>query len=105
MITVQGTEDEIISALWDLFLYGRYAPLEYDAESIHEAIIEIQAGTRAINCWGQRFEVAEPTWTVEQDVYGCIHGRACTSVTEQERETIEEMIRTRIASGPDSNIC
>jgi hypothetical protein len=96
MITIQGTDDEIISALWDLFLYGRHAPLEYVVESIHEALIEIQEGNRAVTCWGQRYEVVEAPWTVEQDVYGCAHGRACTSVTDQEREVLEAMIGARL---------
>lgn len=85
----EGTEDEILTALWSLC----YDTLRgVNSADVLDAIQHIQEGNRCVRVAGELFEVIEPKWSVEQDVFGCAKGRNCTDVTSAQREQFETMI-------------
>ena len=86
--TTKGTEAEIIEAF-----NQRRADLNPLAVAIAER--HVRAGDRTVELAGRRYEVTDPEWSVEQDVYGCEHGRGCLNVTPAERASFEVIIAAR----------
>lgn len=91
--TTKGTEGEILTALWNMCF------ADIDSIAVTTAVRRIRQGYDVVELCGERYEVTGPEWTVEQDVYGCEHGRECQDVTPAEREVFEAMIAARLAGG------
>jgi len=91
--TTKGTEGEILTSLWNMCF------ADMDSIAVTTAVRRIRQGYDVVELCGERYEVVDPDWTVEQDVYGCEHGRACQDVTPAEREVFEAMIAVRLAGG------
>ena len=87
--TTKGTEAEIINAL-----NRRRAGLNPLALAIAER--HLREGDRTVELAGERYEIKEPQWSVEQDVYGCEEGRNCQDVTPTERGQFEAIIANRL---------
>lgn len=87
--TTSGTESEILDAL-----NRRRTGLNPLAVAIAER--RVREGDRAVELVGERYEVRDPEWSVEQDVYGCEDGRGCPDVTLTERERFEAIIANRL---------
>ena len=84
-----GTEAEIIEALdW---CRTRLNPL-----AVAIAQRQVREGNRAVELAGERYEIRDPEWSLEQDVYGCEEGRGCPDVTEAERQRFEAIIAARL---------
>ena len=88
--TTRGSEREIMTKLWELSL------ADMDPIQVATAVRSVQQGDRVVELCGERFEVVNPEWTVEQDVYGCADGRACPDVTAAQRVQLEAMIAARL---------
>lgn len=88
--TTRGTEAEIISAIEQR--RSRLNPLAVAIAQRH-----IREGHRTIDLAGERYEIRDAEWSVEQDVYGCEEGRDCSDVSPAERERFEAIIATRLA--------
>ncbi|WP_194923288.1 hypothetical protein [Catenulispora pinisilvae] len=87
--TTSGTEAEIINAL-----NRRRTGLNPLAVAIAER--HVREGDRAVELAGERYEIRDAEWSVEQDVYGCEDGRSCPDVTLIERERFEAIIANRL---------
>ncbi|WP_194894602.1 hypothetical protein [Catenulispora pinisilvae] len=88
-LPTNGTEAEIINAL-----NRRRTGLNPLAVAIAER--HVREGDRAVELAGERYEVRDAEWSVEQDVYGCEDGRSCQDVTPAERESFEAIIAERL---------
>lgn len=89
MSPIRGTEAEIIAALNQR--RGGCNPL-----AVAIAKRQVREGNRVVELAGERYEVIDPEWTIEQDVYGCEQGRKCQSVHPAQRERFEAMIAERL---------
>jgi hypothetical protein len=87
--TITGTEAEIITAL-----NQRRSTLNPLAVAIAER--HVRGGDRTVELAGERYEISDPAWSVEQDVYGCENGRGCLSATPAERERFDAIIAARL---------
>src|ERR1051326_4520383 len=90
----EGTDDEILAALWCL-AYGE--PFAAYIDDVYAALRHILDGGREAEVAGERFVVVDPDWSVEQDVFGCEKGRACANVLDEQRQRFEALIVARLA--------
>jgi hypothetical protein len=101
----RGSESEILTVLWGLSIrddfHGEYSNgAEFVVDFMSEAI---EGGALAVTSARLgRFEVVQPVWSLEQDIYGCEHGRDCPDVTPEERARFEAMIAARLAAEPEA---
>lgn len=86
----RGTEAEILEAL--SWCRGRLNPLAVAIAERH-----VREGERTVELAGERYEIRDPEWSVEQDVYGCENGRRCQRVTPVQRQTFDAIIAARLA--------
>jgi hypothetical protein len=90
----RGYEDAVRAALWELHAEDREFGPDHQRD-VSAAMEKFEAGAWLVNVNGFRFEVVEPLLSVEQDVYGCLSGRGCSSVTPEQREVFDTMIAAR----------
>jgi hypothetical protein len=96
---VRGELPDVLTAMHDLLTNDLFrGDVEFSNE-VAAAIAEIDGGAWLVNMSGHVFEVVEPVMTVEQDVYGCHKGRACTDVPENLRGRFDRLIEARTAAG------
>ena len=89
IIVTVGTEAEIIEVL--SWCRARLNPL-----AVAIAQRQVREGNRAVELDGERYEIRDPNWTLEQDIYGCEEGRGCPDVTAAERIRLEAIIAARL---------
>jgi hypothetical protein len=96
-----GSENEVLSVIWGtsarLDLGRSLAASGVGLLTVEEASALIDGGEPVVAVDGRLYRVAEPEWSVEQDVYGCEDGRDCQDVTDEDRVVFEAMIAERLA--------
>ncbi|GAA1962428.1 hypothetical protein [Catenulispora subtropica] len=93
---VRGTQNDVLNALGRRFIDPLYRD-QATQQATWAAMCEIQDGGWLVKVQDIVFEVVEEPTTVEQDVYGCDKGRACTDVADELRPRLEELIKARLA--------
>lgn len=93
----RGSANQVVDGLFKFFHNDLFRDDAQHLAGARAAIAAVREGAWLVNVGAFVFEVVEPPMTVEQDVYGCAKGRACTTVPAQLRPELDAMIKARTA--------
>lgn len=101
---MRGSKAEVLESLRSFFSDPLFIGDGEHLGKVAVAMGDIRSGGWLANVNGFVFEVVDPAWTVEQDVYGCPEGRGCTDVPAELRPGLEAMVRARLAAGVGGDV-
>lgn len=98
-VLLRGSQRDVLNGLFRFFADElHHDDVEFLAK-VRAAVQEIRGGAWLVNVDGFVFEVVDPPMTIEQDVYGCLKGRACTNVPKELRPGLDALLESRSAAG------